>query len=391
MFGCKHLPTYGGCNLERQLDDGKKSEGPGDNFDEDLDCPDTHYYFHIYRRLFLKMKKTTDGSDDDVAALIQTLEDQYGLTEEVLGFQLDPVSFCFEMLDIYVFELSVSFYFRIVSKQQLRIYFNIVFRMRVYSISSIFEFLTFSKQDLYSDNSSKAQDVIRALYHRECITNRLTEAGFVRRVKFYPEHIHKVKSSTHRKALAHIKSVKEAQSNHAQVSQLVSMDDNGDELFLSQDFRFRMEITFDAPPQEEGPILDPSPELFAHILPIMQQIKNQVRLLHMSSIDIHNDFDAANYWIGTNIHHDAGVDIFGLPKSIRNHNPFTGYGKMIARNSPGKNNMTEIGRHIYAVWVNQLGVFDEKFGRLFANEGSGRALTIQTNENAHVANCEFSK
>jgi len=213
-------------------------------------------------------------------------------------------------------------------------------------------------------------------------TKRLPAAARVHEVKCYSTHIHFWKSMGSRDNLQKYRTVNQIDTLSGMVSRLI--DPEGHDMFHNN-FSHRVEMTCDL--GHDFDLSNPSPLWFSDVLPVLQKLKNQLRLLPMCNEDILADITAMHYWLAT-----PGNDHL-FPEPLRHHNPFFGWGKNNdRRHTGGKNNITEIGRNLVALYLNTAGYWSEKYGRMFGTEFHGALMvspTVITNEEGLIVRGEY--
>ena len=212
-------------------------------------------------------------------------------------------------------------------------------------------------------------------------TKRLPAASNVVNVKCYATHIHIAKSHGTRDNPSTYSTVKQIASLKQTISKLIDPDVHD---MFGRSYGHRIELTCVFP--KDVNVANPSPEWFSYMVPVLQKLKNQLRIFPICNEDVLADITAMQYWLAT-----PGHKYF--PESLLHHNPFFGWGRSSDRRNVnvGKNNITEIGRNIVALYLNTMGWWCEKYGRMFGTEFHGASianLTAVTNEEALLVSGE---
>ncbi len=199
---------------------------------------------------------------------------------------------------------------------------------------------------------------------------RLSAAKLVQDVKIYSNSIHFLKDNLTRDNLEKINNVDRLQAMQKKLEHLMNEDGLG-YMEISHHLRVEMSCEFSS----DFDFSSPSAEWFAHILPVLQLLKNNVRLQDISNADVKSNFETMNYWMATPV--PEGAKSY-FPKALHFQNPFFGWGEKENREHAGVNKITPVGKNMFALYLNQLGVWTERIGRIFEKEFSGVLVSLPT-------------
>ena len=199
---------------------------------------------------------------------------------------------------------------------------------------------------------------------------RLSAAKLVQDVKIYSTSIHFLKDNLTRDNLEKINNVDRLQAMQKKLEHLMKKDGLG-YMEISHHLRVEMSCEFSS----DFDFSSPSAEYFAHILPVLQLVKNNVRLQDISNEDVKSNFETMNYWMATPV--PEGAKSY-FPKALHYQNPFFGWGEKENREHDGVNKITPVGKNIFALYLNQLGVWTERIGRILEKEFSGVLVSLPT-------------